>query len=184
MRFTAALLLSLLLAFPAAAAPGGVKGKPAPAVVTGSPSAATGYTILRLTANQTVNASAWTSISWDASEEDDVGAWSAGSPTLVTVPKGISWVRITMFTGWEVLASGSRCMRLTKNGTGDAQGFAEYCEILADAHGQVMQTRWMSVAKGDQFYGQGYNSYCCATRRLTGGGNWPGSTWIQFEWSP
>jgi len=70
------------------------------------------------TATYGVNNNTATSISWEAAI-DDVGAWSAGAATRITVPADVTGCRILLHAEWSpvaVAAGDYRSMRIFVNG--------------------------------------------------------------------
>jgi hypothetical protein len=68
----------------------------------------TRLTILRRANVQSIGTGAWTTVSWETEVQDDVSAFDAGSPTVVTVPTGFTKVRVTVYTHWASNATGVR----------------------------------------------------------------------------
>ena len=70
----------------------------------------------RLTADESVANNTTTAIPWDSTVEDVGGFWSALNPTRLTVPTGVTWVRVTGNATWDSNTSGKRIAWVDKNG--------------------------------------------------------------------
>lgn len=70
----------------------------------------------RLTANESIANNTTTAIPWDSTVEDVGGFWSALNPTRLTVPTGVTRVRVTGNVNWEPNASGKRIAWVDRNG--------------------------------------------------------------------
>jgi hypothetical protein len=76
-------------------------------------------------ADQPVASSTMTAVAWEAVEFDDAGMWSAGNPTRLTVPAGVSKVRLSANLRFVTTSSvGYRYIRIIRNGV-DFPGRAE-----------------------------------------------------------
>lgn len=105
-----------------------------------------------LSADQNISASVLTDVSWGAAT-DELGAWSAGSPTILTVPTGVSKIRLTVETGWASDATGSRMMIVYKNGSTFSPGFPRDERAAAGTLNTTATctSPVLSVAPGDTF---------------------------------
>lgn len=77
-----------------------------------------------LTANQTFSAGIQAAVSWGAADVDTDNFWSISAPTRLTIPTGITRVRLTMQGRWNPNGSGVRQLMLAKNGSATLEGRA------------------------------------------------------------
>jgi hypothetical protein len=111
-----------------------------------------------LSANQSVANNAFASASWASATVDTNGFWSAGAPTRLTVPTGVTKVRVSASIEWALNATGVRAMSLnmTPISTGvtnttagsfgaTAPGVASLVSAVAATSGII------SVSAGDYF---------------------------------
>lgn len=133
----------------------------------------TSLTILQLTTNQAVPTTTFWPISWDTTPiQDDVSAFSAGSPTQVTTPSsGVSLVRFTFNTVWDVSLNGIRYMFMFKNGT----ELFRTNVAASDTTAQVLHTPYQKTVGGDVWSAQTYQD-SGSTRNLI-----PVTDVIQFQ---
>jgi hypothetical protein len=69
------------------------------------------------TSAQTLTSGAGTTVTWDQAQWDTDSFWSAGANTRLTIPSGVSWVRISTNIGWENNSSGWRQVNFWRNGS-------------------------------------------------------------------
>lgn len=156
----------------------GVSGNPTITATSGSVGALPALTILKRSTAQSINNSTWTKVSWDTTAvQDDVGAFSSGTPTQVTVPSGYTKVRTTSYVVWSNDSVSVRLQRLDVNSTtvrfiGDSAVFES---------GHTMVDRWRTVAAGDVL--EILVNPGGATRSIQGTG-FGTPTEVQFEWVP
>lgn len=109
---------------------------------------------LTLSADVSIANSTTTDVTWSAAADDIGGCWSAGSPTIITVPAGVSRVRFTVATGWEGNATGSRRFVMLNHPAGsyavglprDDRSAAGFFNSTGFAAGDII-----SVTAGQQF---------------------------------
>lgn len=107
--------------------------------------------LLRLTASKSIPSGALTGVDWDSPIYDTSNFWSAGNPSRLTVPIGVSKVRLTTFICWESNNDGERLVFICKNG--DPVWFGRAADRRA-ASGQsetTISTAVVEVAAGDYF---------------------------------
>jgi len=102
-------------------------------------------TQLQRTTTQSINTGTFTVVPWSSAIVDSLGAFSGGSPTIVTVPSGKTGVEVTFHTGWADNSTNSRATRLYINST---VVDANYAKAL-DRSATVFTTRRHTVAPGD-----------------------------------
>lgn len=90
-----------------------------------------------LTGSQSIPNNAGAILSWGGVDYDDAGIWSAGSPTRLTVPAGITRVRLTANIEWANASTGIRRLTVRKNGA--AIGPAGYSSTYATTAGNIVQ---------------------------------------------
>lgn len=121
------------------------------------------YTILQRTTAQSISNSAWVAASWSSALVDPLGAWSSGSPTIVTVPSGITGVECLLYAAWASSSTGDRCVRLSLNGTVIDANYVMKSDGNSGSH---TSTRRYAVSAGNtlmweviQFSGGALNFY-------------------------
>lgn len=78
--------------------------------------------LVALSSNAVIANAVETMITWPAPIYDDAGFWGVGAPTRLTVPVGVSRLRITCQTTWDAQATGDRKLRVLKNGSIEGNG--------------------------------------------------------------
>lgn len=134
-------------------------------------------TILQRTTSQSITNSTWTLISWDTTAvQDDVSAFSAGSPTQLTVPSGYTKARITLFTKWENNSTGIRYSRVDVNSATVTLDMRS----AQQESGATLASRWFTVSAG-----QLIQLYVIHTKGSNANldGSSTGTT-VQVEWAP
>lgn len=137
--------------------------------------------IVQKTTNQGTANGTWTTISWDTTAvQDDLGAFSSGAPTQITVPSGITKMRALVYGVWVSNSSGLRGIRLTKGGT---PMHYKFWNANLDSPDQ-MQTRWLTVAAGNVFTVdviQASGGFLSFAGGAAGSGL---ESYVQVEWAP
>lgn len=93
----------------------------------------------------------WADISTWSATRDPKGAFSAGSPTRITVPSGISLARVTAYLAWSNNGSSGRYCQITHKDSGGTLIQVEGGDIR-QAQNETFQsiiTPWFSVTPGD-----------------------------------
>lgn len=101
-------------------------------------------TTLQRTSTQTIS-STFTAVSWSSAVTDSLGAWSSGSPTIVTVPSAKTGVEVTIHLGWSDNSDSNRNWRLSINSTVVEQHYGK----AFDRSPSSASTRRLSVSPGD-----------------------------------
>lgn len=151
-RLLIAALALLALAAPAAAQfDGGPGSRPrtAPARQVRPLATRNPLTIVSRAADQTISNGSWTAVSWDTKVQDDVGAFSSASPTVLTVPDGYTRAKCVAYTVWNNNSTGQRFMRIDKAHAGSTATLKVLVLAAAFESGETIPTRWLSVAPGD-----------------------------------
>ena len=105
--------------------------------------------MVRLTADEPVATGTDAAIPWDAAVYDTDGFWVAGNPTRLTVPAGVSRIRLKGNLDWTFGGSGYRHLWTYKN---DALFFGAAKESdVGDAGIQSIGTAVVDVTAGDYF---------------------------------
>lgn len=68
---------------------------------------------LTLSADLTVTTAVVTTVSWGVAD-DEIGAWNVGTPTRITVPAGVSKIKLTAAMGWVNNINGQRRLDVRK----------------------------------------------------------------------
>lgn len=66
------------------------------------------FTNVYLSAAQSIPNGVSTTVTWAGASYDQLSAWSAGSPTLVTVPANVKWANGVMYCSWANNGTGQR----------------------------------------------------------------------------
>lgn len=104
--------------------------------------------MVNLTANEAIADQTSTVISCDAVEFDTDGFWSSANPTRLTLPAGVSRVRLIGNLRWENDGSGNRRAWLRKKGTG-FPGAPMVMHGAGGVVGQNLATSALPVSAGD-----------------------------------
>lgn len=111
--------------------------------------------------------SSYTAISWDTEDNDDDGCWDSGYPTRLTVPTGITEVRIIAYTAFTNNSSGTRGIKVIKNGSTEICS-KEYGARLES--GMCIDTGILTVTDEDYFEIQAYSG--SSSYDVLGGTGW------------
>lgn len=86
--------------------------------------------LVRITTDQEIADATWVAIAWDEAVNDSSNMWSGGNPTRLTVPVGVTKVRMVGNAAFDSSATGiNRSIRITKNGS----IFTPLAQTLQDA---------------------------------------------------
>lgn len=102
-----------------------------------------------LTANESITGSGTVYIPWDAEEEDVGGWWTSGAATRLTVPSGVTRVRVSACTDWDS-AAGEVVMWIRKNGSDLTLLPSHECDTVGGETISLV-SRPLSVTAGDYF---------------------------------
>lgn len=106
--------------------------------------------LAELTANESIASGSETTLPLDAAVYDTDGFWSAGSPTRLTVPEGVSRVIVAANVRWASNSTGQRFMRIRKNGI-DFKGMP-FARFTAEAQTEMnAASAVVDVSPGDFF---------------------------------
>jgi hypothetical protein len=89
-----------------------------------------------------------TFVTWSAATFDVGGFWNAGAPTRLTIPAGVSLVRVTGQTDWAINATGERYSSINRNGGAASAADRRVPVSFAEAN---FSTGPVQVAAGDYF---------------------------------
>lgn len=95
-----------------------------------------------------------TAVSWDLEDFDDQSFWDAGAPTRLTVPAGVTRVRLTAGIRWTANGTGERRLKIRGNpaGTHEANSIWASDDRPSDDTGDAtVTTPIITVAAGDYF---------------------------------
>jgi hypothetical protein len=117
---------------------------------------------------QSIPHNTFTTVSWEAAPINDLGAWAAGAPTLLTVPAGVSRARVTcslVFGGAAV--NSERIVSLRRNGS-EVRRMGTSTTALGAVIGAQIDGLF-AVSAGDTFEVQVLQSTGGALNVLVGG---------------
>lgn len=107
--------------------------------------------LLRLTADESIPSGTRTVINWDSPIYDTSNFWSAGNPSRLTVPIGVSKVRLTTFICWQSNNNGERSVNIYKNEDPAWFGRAADRRAASGNSETNISTAVVDVAAGDYF---------------------------------
>ena len=106
--------------------------------------------LLRKTTPQSIANNTMTTLTWEQAIYDSNNLFSFATPTRITIPTGVSKVRLSGSVWWGSVNVGNRHLRIMKNGA----GFLGYGYVLSPAitasPNQVF-TAVVDVSQGDYF---------------------------------
>lgn len=104
------------------------------------------------TSNQSISNSTATAIQWQIEDYDNGNWWTSGSSTRLTVPSGISYVRISANVVWAGASGGFRQLSINKNGSSVRGGGREVVDAATGiGHSLNVVSAPMAVSPGDYF---------------------------------
>lgn len=127
---------------------------------------------------QSIPTAVSTAVSWDAETLDIGGFWTAGQPTRLTIPSGISKVRLSSNVEWANNSTGRRDISITKNGTTLYPGVGQRTKNAVNESWDTVNTGVISVITGDYFEVIVYQN---SGSSLDVGGDVFSSSWFQIE---
>jgi uncharacterized protein YjlB len=142
-----------------------------PAVVSGIVPAATGMpwkgASVSLTANESIANATVTEVPFDQADKDIGGWWDSAAPTRLTVPAGITKVRLHAGFLWDAV-TGDRCfLRIIMNGATVSGGGGSDLDQQYSQLSQSHATPTIVVSEGDYFEVQAYQNSGIAANLLT-----------------
>jgi len=133
-----------------------------------------GLTKLRRTSDQALATNAYTDISWQAVDIDDLAAFDAGTPTLFTVPTGMNLMRVNV----QGSVSGGAVFTLLVNNTTGVVAAGDMRTLVNEAM-HTVNTGWIAVTPGDEYRLQVFGSGSGRTFGTT----FPGPASMTIEWA-
>ena len=122
--------------------------------------------------NQTISNDTWTTVTWDAEVHDTDSMFSTSTnPTRITVPTGVTQIRVSSFIYYQWHASKAQGLhrhvqRIKKNGSFHAYGFSIFADFAAANYNFMAGSYWpvLFVTPGDYielevFHNTGYDAY-------------------------
>lgn len=107
---------------------------------------------VKLSADLTLTTATGTTVSWASAVADTDSFWSAGAPTRLTVPAGVSRVRVAANVRWAAHATGLRSALIRKNGAVFDGAPSSYISTGTSLEHQVnLVSPAVAVADGDYF---------------------------------
>ncbi len=138
-----------------ATGPTGAAGATGPTGPQGEPGVAEGALVtLAAASTQSIPNATPTAVAWDLFQYDDSAFWDAGSPTRLTIPAGVTRVRLSAGIRWTPNATGNRKLKIRGNPAGvyDADSIWASDDRPADDSGDAtVVTPIIKVAEGDYF---------------------------------
>lgn len=114
-------------------------------------------TLVFRSVDQTIANNTATIVSWDAEAYDDADVFASGSPTIFTVPAGMTRLRVAVFVRWAANTTGRRRARIERDtGAGFTSTFpgsshAEFPPGSSGGSSWFQSTGWIDVTAGDVF---------------------------------
>ena len=107
-----------------------------------------GGAMVELTSAETITISVDTAMPWDQIEYDTDSFWAGGQPTRLTIPAGVTRVRLHACISWEAEATmvpSYRQVRFKKDGAYTSQGLAGQSVLVStDFNGAIIYTECTS----------------------------------------
>lgn len=116
-----------------------------------------------------------TPIPWQATTEDTDSIWSAGNPTRLTVPAGVTRVRLSGSIQYEASTSGVRFLLISKNGSdfeGRVRDVIGSSGTTGIALGMSASTADVAVSPGDYFELRAYHNGSSSLDLISGTALW------------
>ncbi|MBI1386716.1 MAG: DUF2793 domain-containing protein [Rhizobiales bacterium] len=109
--------------------------------------------LVQLSASESIPNNTFTVVPWDAEAYDTDAIWSAGNPSRLTVPSGVTKIQILGHCAWNSNATGGRAARLSKNGNSmtEYSAFANDSANASGVHGAPVLGPIIEVTGGDYF---------------------------------
>ncbi len=129
----------------------------------------------RLTADESIANNTTTAVPWDSTIEDVGGFWSALNPTRLTVPAGVTRIRVTGNVNWDVNGTGKRIAWIDKNGGPFAGRPAVEQQAVSSAGSTTRQnltSRPIAVIAGDYFELKVFQNAGASRLVLSGNDSW------------
>lgn len=159
-------------------------GKPGWAVPSGGGGAAADpakSTLLRLASDHNTTISTWSTIAEWVATRDTLEAFDAGLPGRLTVPAGVSMVRLSAKVAWQNNSTGGRylmCDHKQSDGTIIDRVMGDMRQSLNETVSTLISP-WLSVTPGE-FFQLNCNPGATSSRIESDGFGSP--TWWQAEW--
>lgn len=130
---------------------------------------------VKRTTNLSLASGIATTLAWQAAELDTTAFWSAGAPTRLTVPAGVTKVRITANARFDAASAGARQILIFKNGaTFNGRGAIQ---MAGQTNAELnIVSAVVPVVAGDFFECQAFQGSGSALNLMA-----HESTWLQIE---
>lgn len=145
-------------------------------------------TVLQRSSTQGMTGNTWTTVNWNVRQKDEVGAWVASNPTVVTVRAGWTRARLKMTSNWAINSSTSEScyIQAQKNGAVFQNAISRSIggslgNTSTNGAGTFLDTGWLvGLSVGDAFL---FQVLIGAAGGVGFGANnsWP-TLWV--EWAP
>ena len=138
-------------------------------------------TLLTLNANQNIpSGGAGSVISWDVVVSDSVGAYNSLQPTRITVPSGVTQMRMTSNAVFTTNSSGVRQVYSRLNGSLYPTGYLSQTAVPVGGGSSTSMSNigpWIPVTAGDYWELVAYQN-----SGVTLGFGVSKASWFQAEW--
>jgi hypothetical protein len=106
--------------------------------------------LVRLTVNQSIPNETSEKIMWSGIVYDDLGIWNISNPSRLTVPQGVTKIRLIANTRWDFGETGRKHVTFNKNGTA-FPGTAVDIRLSTNRSQANICTPVLNVTAGDYF---------------------------------
>ncbi|TGT72900.1 hypothetical protein EN802_13555 [bacterium M00.F.Ca.ET.159.01.1.1] len=142
--------------------------------------------LVKRTTSQAITTATETPVTWESAVYDSDSIWSAGSPTRLTVPSGVTKVRLKANVQWDISSVGFRYVAMKKNGADfDGRGASLIDSLASNYEWQNIGSAVVAVTAGDYFdlrvqhsKGSNLNLLPSAT---SGSQTWSDLLWFSME---
>lgn len=139
--------------------------------------------LARLTADHTINAG-WAPVAWDIdASADATGAWDIANPARITVPDGVTKVRLTGYAAFNNGSGDFRGVAFTKNGTNVDSNCVQVIPDNRTYEGnKTLISAWLDVEPGDFFIMQVDPGAAAQTLYSDANTGFGAGSFFQMEW--
>lgn len=132
-------------------------------------------------------ANTWGIVTWTTVDTDPLGAFAAGTPTYVTVPTGITNMRVTVRANWSNVTNSGRYLVIAVDTAGGPAAPYYGGDIRTSLNESLssINTPWISVAAGARvalWHNPGASAVAVLVGNASITGVFAGATTIEFEW--
>ena len=117
----------------------------------------------------------WSAVPWQTEVMDEANAWTAGDPSKLYVPAGVTKARLTLYTAWTTTtATQGRYSIIVKNG--NVLVVSSRRELYET--GGSITSGWVPVSAGDWFSAEVWTGSAAS---ILGSSSWGGPSWVEGE---